>query len=151
MTCFISDLTSDNHLALSLSFGMSFSLPHIQGQALDASGLFVEDSSNQQFCVYLKTLKHLLLLSRSFQQKYSPRFKITEGLPVYLFIFERGTLSFNIQHRQLLRRIKDDEVRPPIPHQTQQFKFDIICKYGIERWLRGDDRKWLNSSISVLG
>lgn len=35
MTCFISDLTSDNHLALSLSFCMSLSLSHIRGYALD--------------------------------------------------------------------------------------------------------------------
>lgn len=48
MTCFISDLTSDNHLALSLSFYMSLSLSlsHIQGYALDEPGLFMEDSSN---------------------------------------------------------------------------------------------------------
>lgn len=46
MTCFISDLTSDNHLALSLSFSMSLSLSHIQGHAFDAPGLFVGDSSN---------------------------------------------------------------------------------------------------------
>lgn len=44
MTCFISDLTSDNHLALSLS--VSFSRSHIRGYALDEPGLFVEDSSN---------------------------------------------------------------------------------------------------------
>lgn len=46
MTCFISDLTSDNHLALSLSFCTSPSLSHIKRYALDEPGLVLEGSPN---------------------------------------------------------------------------------------------------------
>lgn len=45
MTCFISDLTSDNHLALSLSFCTS-PLSHIKRYALDEPGLLLEGSPN---------------------------------------------------------------------------------------------------------
>ena len=47
MTCFISDLTSDNYLALPLSFYMSLSLALTFRDMLWMSlALFVEDSSN---------------------------------------------------------------------------------------------------------
>lgn len=46
MTCFISDLTSDNHLdSLQFSFHFSSSLSRIQQCALDESGQTLKDSS----------------------------------------------------------------------------------------------------------
>lgn len=96
MTCFISDLTSDNHLALSLSFSMSLPLSHIQGHAFDAPGLFVEDSSSCALmltvCVYLKRLKMFVCSPRSTNPPMSQNY--CRVLVIFLSGIERATFFF---------------------------------------------------------